>query len=301
LSHDEGNDENEKTPAALSPCRLFFLLARKAPTGVLFRRGPSKWVQIVKWNTETDAFDPGHWFHGRIYEKRCDLSPDGEKMIYFAQKIKKRTLRDDEYTYAWTAISKIPWLTALALWPKGDCWHGGGLFFDNRTIWLNHKPEVAVPHPKHQPPKHLKILPNPEAVGEDDPVFYPRLERDGWVQRQEWQGRHDFRDGFVTGLSAVWEKKHPFEPLELVMQDSIVRYSRRLEFAVQRKRPSALYRIEGVGWADWDHRGRLVYVKDGKLFAMRCDSVENSEPKALMDFNAARPEFREAPPWARRW
>ena len=28
----------------------------------------------------------------------------------------------------WTAISRPPWFTALAVWPKGDSWGGGGLF-----------------------------------------------------------------------------------------------------------------------------------------------------------------------------
>ncbi len=114
------------------PTRLYFILAREADTAVLFRRGPSKWVQIIRWDTAHDTFDFGQWFHGRIYERRSDLSPDGTKMIYFAQKINRRTMADWEYTYAWTAISKPPYLTALALWPKGDCWHGGGLFVTDR-------------------------------------------------------------------------------------------------------------------------------------------------------------------------
>jgi hypothetical protein len=80
-------------------CRLYVILARAAPIAVIFRRGPSRWVQIVKWSTNTDTFEEGQWFHGRIYERRCDLSPDGRLLVYFAQKINKRTMRSD-YTYA---------------------------------------------------------------------------------------------------------------------------------------------------------------------------------------------------------
>lgn len=109
------------------PARLFMIFARRSPTAVIFRRGPSKWVQLIKWNTATDLFESGQWFNGRIYERRSDLSPDGSLLIYFAQKISARSMQDAEYTYAWTAISRPPFLTALALWPKGDCWHGGGL------------------------------------------------------------------------------------------------------------------------------------------------------------------------------
>lgn len=94
-------------PSAI-PCRLYAILARSAPVGVIFRRGPTKWVQLIKWDTATDSVEPGQWFHGRIYERRCDLSPDGSKLIYFASKLNRKTLDDSEYTYAWTAISKPP-------------------------------------------------------------------------------------------------------------------------------------------------------------------------------------------------
>jgi hypothetical protein len=85
--------------------RVFFLLARQAPVAVIFRRGPSDWVELVKWNTDSDTFEAGQWFRGRIYERRSDLTPDGSLLVYFAQKINLRTLADREYTKAWTAVS----------------------------------------------------------------------------------------------------------------------------------------------------------------------------------------------------
>jgi len=68
--------------ATKSPARLFVLLARKAPVGVILRRGPSDWVQMIHWNTKNDLFTPGQWFHGRIFEWKCDLSPNGKLIIY---------------------------------------------------------------------------------------------------------------------------------------------------------------------------------------------------------------------------
>ena len=64
--------------------RLFVIRAREAPLAVIFRRGPSKQVRLISWNTDTDDFEGGQWFKGRIYERRCDLSPDGRYLIYFA-------------------------------------------------------------------------------------------------------------------------------------------------------------------------------------------------------------------------
>ena len=73
-------------------CHLFAILARKANKAVILRRGPSDWVRLISWDTEHDTFELGQWFHGRIYERRCDLSPDGSKLIYFARKKNRRTL-----------------------------------------------------------------------------------------------------------------------------------------------------------------------------------------------------------------
>ena len=90
--------------------RLFVILARAAPVGVIFRRGPSKQVQLIKWDTSKDHFEYGQWFKGRIYERACDLSPNGDKLIYLAAKWGKKPIE------TWTAISKPPYLTALVLW-----------------------------------------------------------------------------------------------------------------------------------------------------------------------------------------
>ena len=66
-------------------------------------------------------------FKGRIYERRCDLSPDGQLLGYFAA---------DRLSGfgTWTAVSRPPFLTALALWPKGDAWGGGAFFQDSCNL-----------------------------------------------------------------------------------------------------------------------------------------------------------------------
>ena len=159
------------------PARLFMILARDAPTAVIFRRGPTDWVQLIKWNTQTDSFESGQWFHGRIYEHRADLSPDGSLLIYFAMKNSSRALQDREtkkFTYFWTAISKPPYFTALALWPKYGSWDGGGLFNSNNSILLNHEKEVAEPHPNHRP-ERLEVV-----LKDHCDIFSERLERDGF-------------------------------------------------------------------------------------------------------------------------
>lgn len=283
------------------PCRPSVLLARTAPIAVVLRRGPTKWVQLVRWQTDCDRFEAGQWFKGRIYERRCDLSPDGSLLVYFASKINRRTLADSGYTYAWTAISRPPYFTALALWPKGDCWHGGGLFLGQRHVWLNHKPEVATPHPKHRP-QELKVEPNPIAAGEDWPVWSRRMERDGWVLAQKGVFTST-RNGWKTERSEVWEKKSPTTSIALKRSTDAISFrhsggpyleSFRLMGATGERLP------KDASWADWDQNGRLVFARAGKIFA---GAIENEEivERELIDLNGNSPCEMEAPEWAKQW
>ena len=129
-----------------TPCRLFVIPARDAAVAAVLRRGPSDWYQIIRWDTSSDEFADGAWFKGRIYEDRCDLSADGELFVYFCHGGRSRA----EYTDSWTAVSRLPWLSALALWPSGTTYGGGGRFVGNRKLILRNG-KHDVPHPNHLP------------------------------------------------------------------------------------------------------------------------------------------------------
>ncbi len=68
------------------PARLHVILAREGSKAVVFRRGPSDKVAVVGWDRKDDTFALGQWLKGRLYPYRCDLSPDGGHLIYFAAK-----------------------------------------------------------------------------------------------------------------------------------------------------------------------------------------------------------------------
>ncbi len=275
-------------------CHLYVILSRRKSNAVIFRKGPNKWVRMISWDTANDTFEPGQWFHGHIYARRCDLSPDGTKLIYFAQKINSRTLKDTEFTYTWTAISKPPYFTALTLWPKGDCWHGGGLFEEKGVVWLNHRPEVAIPHKGHKPPVRLKVIPNPTAYGEDAPVWYRRLERDGWKYLQE-----------ENLQSEIWQKYDQQNQYTLHME--LVGYESGrsgggfvFNFWVVKRGDILRIPIDADQWADWDQQGRLVYVKNGCLYAGKIADT-TIETQLLADFSAQKPEPVPPPEWAKTW
>ena len=64
--------------------RIHAILPRKGNKAVVFRRGPASCVAVIGWDLATDTFKVGQWLRGRIYPFRCDLSPDGEYLLYFA-------------------------------------------------------------------------------------------------------------------------------------------------------------------------------------------------------------------------
>lgn len=193
------------------PCRLSLVFAAEAPVAVVLRRGPRQWVEVIKWRTDTDDFAHGQWFHGRIYSERCGLSPDGTLFVYFAMKHGwPKSAQGYERTF--TAVSRPPFLTALAMWPQGDTWGGGGRFVDNRTLRLAYgsngtlHPGIAdteicmapyrEPHPEHLP-RGLEIQTDLDRYGADR-GFVERVDDHGTWTGTDHRGRRIVaRDGCI--------------------------------------------------------------------------------------------------------
>jgi hypothetical protein len=282
------------------PPRIFMIFARSAPVAVIFRRGPSDWCQLLKWNTADDTFEMGQWFHGRLYERRSDLSPDGALLIYFARKITGRTLKDKEYTYAWTAVCKPPYLTALALWPKGDCWHGGGLFIDDVHVELNHKRDVAKAHPDHKP-EGIHVALRKNVHGEDEPLYAERLERDGWRLRTRWEVENEGYPNMFRTRQAEIREKQPFQGgLSIRLARSIQGLKYSEEFTVVQTNGFEIH-LERANWVDFDQQGRLVFARNGCLFTGAVSDAGEILETKLLDIHEHKPEKMPPPESAKTW
>lgn len=287
-----GLTAEEASPAA--PCRLAVFLAPKAPLGVVLRRGPSPWAQLVAWNRETDHFTPGQWFHGRVHERRCDLSPDGRLFVYFACKHGPR--RDDEDVgECWTAISRPPYFTALALWPNLGAWYGGGVFKTDRDVLLDVSCGLE-PHPKHRPPHHLRVA----ALPGDTAPWEQRMLRDGWrLIERGFEPRTHRR----VGEREIWEKAHRDGAVKLcceIEDADFRRYGGPYANSYWLETGAELIPIVGAGWADWERWSRIAFVRDGKLFAATLGE-DGLRENILLDFNPLKPDKLAAPDWAQRW
>jgi len=291
---------NPKVPV---PARLFGLLAREAPVGVIIRRGPYQWVQLIKWNTSTDTFELGQWFHGRIYEYTGDLSPDGKLLFYTAFK-RNNYWNNPEYGNTWLAISKSPYFTALALWFP-DAFQPGGHFVDNETIQLYGS---LSQHPNHAP-SELNIT-------YDNPQYASFPHKDAFFNHQGWK--------IFQSSSVPFDKEVYVDPrmkpniLWSKRSNNIDLYARwrgylrsdkknspggqsyQFEYSISSSQTDQKIVLTGVNWADFDQQGRLVLARAGKLFTATVanDAVIYRE---LADFNDHRPEPMETPDWAKKW
>lgn len=290
-------------PAAEPQVRLSVLVARASDRAVIFRRGPSKQVLLIRWHRTDDSFYLGQWFKGRIYEHRCDLSPDGERLLYFAANYKPPY-------FSWTAISRPPFLTALALWPKGDCWGGGGEFVAKHRIRLNHRNgEMKLAEPLKLPKAMaIESFGKHSGWGEDSPIYEALLSRDGWHLTAEGKAiEHSFSAALWYSFSPpqIWSKPNPVVP-ELMLHSSLLGIRLRdgpwrvLSHAVTLKGKTAAD-IGKSDWADWDRNGDLLFGFGGRLFRRKLEGKALQPERCLFDTTKLR--FRELAPTeqARTW
>jgi hypothetical protein len=295
--------------------RIYVIMARRSRTAVVFRRGPAKRVLVLRWDIPNNVLEEGQWLHGHLYERRCDLSPSGEYLAYFAAKWK------GEYP-SYTAISRPPWLTALALWRGLGAWGGGGLFQDERTLLLNHGGSPKVDEGRLDGRFTVAPLGAFSGRGEDNPIWHTRLLRDGW---RLVQGRGESRRSDLSGVETTVAGKKtkvwmPIDPPWIYERVQPTAPKARLQMRI-----SGLHEIGGPwyaldhvildekeneraslgrsDWADWDETGDLLFANGGCIHRVARTDVFDAEATArlLFDLRDRKPTNRVSPQWAREW
>lgn len=270
------------------PARLHILLARESSAAVVIRRGPSRHTAIIGWDRKTDQFTTGQWMYGRIYERRCDLSPDGQHFVYFAMNGRWGSSAKG----AWTAISRAPYLKALTLYAKGDCWNGGGLFLSSREYWLNggsgHELQLEDAR-LHQ----IEKYPWHESYGGECPgVYYVRLQRDGWKMKHTALNSAGYNIvQFEKRVNAHWQLRKMAHAAVHQLPGKGCYFD---EHALWNSRTEETIACPNWEWAEVD-RNRLLWAQNGKLFAGQLGKKELSDVKELRDFNALKFEKLKAP------
>lgn len=250
--------------------RIEILYARESNIAVIFRRGPTQWLQVLKWNTETDEIISGQWFKGRIYPKKSDLSPCGNYMIYFAAKFQQ-----EQKKYAWTAISKPPFLTAIALWKKQNTFDGGGLFESSHSIYLNHKKENAIPE-KDSNIKNLHITLNETQEPQIYDMESVKMKRDGWRWSKEKRSN--------TNEADIQISKTVDENTAIIHAGNKLK-NHLYQWHCYIKHKDKLFRFDEYANIDTNQNQRILLSKDGCIYAI--DKIENmkdaKDTKELLD------------------
>ena len=208
----------------------------------------------------------------------------------------------------WTAISKLPYWTALALWEKENNAEGGGVFLNNRSVYVRQETQrskaVDVDNAfarrfqlERFAPKHLFQYGNSECLG----IYFPRLVRDGWRNES-----HE-KKGADTEVH-VWTRTSPKQPGHVLVKTAVASTERRDaglgayfdQHDLRSVEDRAALGLDRCGWADWDGNGDLLFTRDGSLF--RATWAANAyQPKLVCDLRPNRFQPIAAPPWARRW
>ncbi|ESK53387.1 MAG: hypothetical protein I8H98_12400 [Moraxellaceae bacterium] len=135
--------------------KIHILFSEKSNIAAVLRRGPTRWYHLMKWDLNTNEFIHGSWIKARIYEEKCDISFDGRYLLY---SLHKGSLLGTDYTDSYTALSEIPSFTALALWPQGSTYLGGGRFLDKNLIGVYALPFMYPIHHSHKDVKGYELI-----------------------------------------------------------------------------------------------------------------------------------------------
>lgn len=266
------------------PPRIYCIPAKNAPMVAVFRRGPTNWSHVGRWDLAKRRYEPGAWLGGRIFPRRSDLSPDGLHLCYFAHKPSATWEHGETYV----ALSRLPWLTALYAFPTCGTWTRGYYFTEDQD---SENMEVsALPIPYGLRPIPVVQFASERQRGWSETSDSPRRDpSDAWDERRN--ARIQKRQPGGDRLLCV--ECHGWAGGDQAVDGRYVRYWLETNNSIQ-----ALERIQ---WADWDREGRLlVATRSGKLQIWSLDG-EGADLLFEEDLSILEPNPAPAPAWAKRW
>lgn len=274
----------------MTPPRIFCLPAREAPVLAVLRRGPSDWCHVGRWEVSEPSYEPGAWFRGTIYPQKCDLSPDGRWLAYSAMKHGSEWGAGDVYE----AISRLPWLHALAAWEAGTTYTRGIRFVEETG-----RNDVG-------PPVVGDVAPCLERYGlaVNRSVQFAVERRTGWRETDDTAER-DPADIWDERRPVGMRKRRPGGDEELIVEGGFgaFRTSRGRRDPVRYTLATAegSRDLDDLQWADWDGEGRLLAATRAGGLEMRTLGPAGFRTVFTRDLSPLVPDPEPAPEWARAW
>ncbi|MGN6379718.1 MAG: hypothetical protein ACTHNU_12255 [Gaiellales bacterium] len=280
--------------AASTPPRLHVLPARAAPVAMVLRRGPSGWFHVLRWHLDEPRIEGGAWLHGTLYPRRCDVSPDGGLLAYFAH-----TSRPPPWD-AYHAVSKAPWLTALAAWHVGSTWTVGLGFDDDGALLHPYGDGWQPSHGSY--PGEMRPLPPLRGMGRSgfDGRDVANELRRGWVPVEP--GTASVPADAVLALRR--ERPGAADDALVLVHHGHSFGAPAVEGVVASYRLAsggAVSPLAGAAWADWDPHGRLLIAGTDGTIQIRERTGSDWAPVWTHDLGGLTPDPQPAPEWARCW
>jgi len=263
------------------PARLHVLTARSRPVAVVLRRGPTKWYQVLLYHTDTDVIEYGPWFHGRLYEHRCDLSDDGRYLVYFAASggLMRTT---------WTGVSEPPSLSPVMTFGYADTWGGGGIWTGPKMLAFDQSPnddDIAYPCGT-KPDFDFTSLSSTGYTDADRRVLFARLSRDGKVIVAP-QEDVPFYPTALQQEFGRWTLGNSKLLPEVIVSFRGWRDSGDLFEFTMPDHPGVL--TQEVRWAAWDCLNQLIVARGGHLERWTSSDFAAGEPSFSIDLSELTP------------
>lgn len=272
--------------------RLYCIPATAAPTVAVIRRGPSSWAHVARWDLDPPAYVAGSWLHGTLYPQRCDLSPDGRWFGYFTLDAGSRWAAGDTYV----AISRLPWLTALAAWGTNGTWTRGIHFVADASVQDAGPPEIG----------RIDVRKLRTGIAVTRPASFAVERRRGWIEGADTAARAaddmwDERRG--DGITMI--KSQPGKGI----RPSLLLSGHYAAFRSGQGREVS-YRILDAGselalpdaqWADWASDGALLVATWSGLLQIRDYRSGHQAVRWEYDAGSLAPDPQPPPSSAGRW
>ncbi|TKD03393.1 hypothetical protein [Polyangium fumosum] len=121
--------------------RLYVLRAAASSRAVVFVKHRQKRWSLHLWDLDTQRVELGAVFSRTLYPRRCDLSPDGRYLLYFAMKAPG----SPNWPSQFSGLSRAPWLACLLAWRESGTWTRG-MHFSSPAAGRLELPDRAYLH-----------------------------------------------------------------------------------------------------------------------------------------------------------
>ena len=166
----------------MSP-RIFCIPASRAPIVAVLRRGPTAWFHVGRWDTargdvSTWRLDPREPVPAAVRP----LAGRALALLLHGRRGQARWKAGPTYI----AISRLPWLRALAAWGTCGTWTRGLHFLEDKTVW-----QVGAPDEGDVGPCREKL-----GMAVTRPEAFAVERRRGWTETADSPARdpRDMRD-----------------------------------------------------------------------------------------------------------